>query len=360
MRLRTATRADYDHIVAAILAWWGGRDLTGLMQPLFLENFASSSLVAEDESGMAGFLVGFRSADDPTGAYVHFVAVRPDQRGTGLGRRLYTEFADRMSATGVRTVRCVTSPVNTASVAFHQSVGFEVEGTDDTYVHLCWTLPTSSMPTRCDPRPHDPAWPSAVWPVPADTVLAAAGVTLAPSSPDDAEPLFAALDEDEVWRHVRGRPASPDALAESLASAEAGGRFPWTVRRDGAVVGTTSYLEVSPVDARLEIGFTLYARRVWATEVNPACKLLLLRWAFEVGRMGRVQLKTDIRNARSQAAIERLGASYEGVLRRYQRRADGTVRDTVLYSITAEDWPRVRQGLEDRLGGSPAAAPGVS
>jgi RimJ/RimL family protein N-acetyltransferase len=67
--------------------------------------------------------------------------------------------------------------------------------------------------------------------------------------------------------------------------------------------------------------------------------------------MGRVQLKTDIRNARSQAAIERLGASFEGVLRRYQRRADGSVRDTVLYSVTGEDWPRVRQGLEERLAG---------
>lgn len=351
MRLRTATRADHDDVVAAIRAWWGGRDLTGLMQPLFLQNFASTSLIAEDDEGMAGFLVGFRSADDPAEAYVHFVGVRPDQRGTGLGRRLYAEFAARMSGSGVRAIRCVTSPVNTASVAFHRAVGFEVEGTDDAYVRMRWTLPPPSAPVRPDPRPQDTAWPTAVWPVPAGTVLAAAGVTLTPATTDDAEALFAALDDDDVWRHVRGRPASPSAMVESLATAEATGRFPWTVRRGGEVVGTTSYLEVSPVDARLEIGFTLYARRVWASEVNPACKLLLLEWAFEVGRMGRVQLKTDIRNARSQAAIERLGATYEGVLRRYQRRADGSVRDTVLYSITAEDWPRVRRGLAERLAG---------
>ena len=78
--------------------------------------------------------------------------------------------------------------------------------------------------------------------------------------------------------------------------------------------------------------------------MNPACKLLLMEWAFDHG-FGRVQLKTDIRNARSQQAIARLGAQYEGVLRRYQRRQDDSVRDTVVFSVTAEDWPLVRDGL---------------
>jgi len=83
--------------------------------------------------------------------------------------------------------------------------------------------------------------------------------------------------------------------------------------------------------------------------VNPECKLLLLTYAFDELHMGRVQLKTDIRNHRSQQAIARLGATYEGVLRRYQRRADGSVRDTVMFSITAEEWPGVRQRLVDRV-----------
>jgi RimJ/RimL family protein N-acetyltransferase len=117
----------------------------------------------------------------------------------------------------------------------------------------------------------------------------------------------------------------------------------------GDVVGTTSYLEVSPADARLEIGSTTYAPSVWGTAVNAECKLLLLAYAFEVVRAGRVQLKTDVRNARSQQAIARLGARHEGTLRRYQRRADGSVRDTVLFSITAEEWPAVRDRLRDRL-----------
>ena len=131
-----------------------------------------------------------------------------------------------------------------------------------------------------------------------------------------------------------------------MSSLSSGEKFKTTDR--DRIVGSTSYLEVSPVDARLEIGFTLYGHDVWGTAVNPECKLLLMTWAFDHG-FGRVQLKTDIRNARSQQAIARLGAQYEGVLRRYQRRQDGSVRDTVLFSVTAEDWPEVRTGLERRL-----------
>ena len=86
---------------------------------------------------------------------------------------------------------------------------------------------------------------------------------------------------------------------------------------------------MSVADARLEIGLTAYRPQVWASVVNPECKLLLLGLAFEALGAGRVQLKTDVRNERSQRAIARLGARHEGTLRRYQRRADGTVRDTV-------------------------------
>jgi RimJ/RimL family protein N-acetyltransferase len=114
-------------------------------------------------------------------------------------------------------------------------------------------------------------------------------------------------------------------------------------------VGTSSYLEVSVADARLEIGATTYTPTVWSTKVNPDTKLQLLAHAFDSLRVGRVQLKTDVRNLRSQEAIARLGARYEGTLRRYQRRADGTVRDTVLFSIVAEEWPAVREGLLARL-----------
>ena len=216
------------------------------------------------------------------------------------------------------------------------------------------------MSIPADSRPDDAVWPQAEWPPPHE--LVGDHVTLSQFVESDAEELFAALDHDACWDHVAGRPSDPTAYAATLAQAPSAGRWPWVVRQAGrlgradgephrqgdSVVGTTSFLDVSLADARLEIGWTAYSPAVWATDVNPECKLLLMSWAFDHG-FGRVQFKTDIRNRRSQAAIAKLGATYEGVLRRYQRRQDGTVRDTVMYSVTAEEWPGVRERLRARL-----------
>ena len=128
--LRTATPADHARILEVMPAWWGGRDLRALVPSLFLEHFAGTSLVAEADDGeLAGFLIGFVSQDHPDEAYVHMIGVDPARRGDGLGRRLHDAFADRVRERGVRRVRCVTSTVNTASVAFHTSIGFVVTGT---------------------------------------------------------------------------------------------------------------------------------------------------------------------------------------------------------------------------------------
>lgn len=186
------------------------------------------------------------------------------------------------------------------------------------------------------------------WPIDPSTVLAIGDVELRLAVPGDGEALFTALDHDECWTHVRGRPEEPDDVVQTILDATRQGRWMWVVRQGGEVVGMTSYLDVVPADERLEIGFTCYAPQVWASTVNPSCKYLLMEWAFEHG-FGRVQLKTDIRNLRSQAAIERLGASREGVLRRYQRRQDASMRDTVMYSVLAEEWPNVRASLLSRL-----------
>ena len=349
MSLRPATRADLDRVRGVQPEWWGGRDLTALLQPLFLENFASTSLILDDDDGsLVGFLIGFPSQDDVTAAYVHFVGVAPAHRGTGLGRALHDAFADRMAERGISTVRCVTSPVNVESVAFHQRIGFTIESQDDELVHFVRETAAPRFLPRIDPRPGDPPWPRAQWPIEPSTSLMHSGVTVRLATPRDGLALFEALDHDACWAHVKGRPETEDDVVQTILDATRQGRWMWVVELDGRIVGTTSFLEVSPVDARLEIGFTVYAPEVWATRVNPACKYLLMEWAFERG-FGRVQLKTDIRNARSQQAIARLGARFEGVLRRYQRRQDESVRDTVVFSVTAEDWPLVREGLLARL-----------
>jgi RimJ/RimL family protein N-acetyltransferase len=196
------------------------------------------------------------------------------------------------------------------------------------------------------------------WPPAAGVVLRGRVVELTPADPvRDAPELFAALDHDDVWRHVAGRPRDADDQARLLEQSLTAGRLPWVVRLvaalaglpAGTVVGTSTYLDVSVPDARLEIGSTAYTPAVWGSAVNPETKLLLLGHAFESLGAGRVQLKTDVRNHRSQQAIARLGAHYEGTLRRYQRRADGTVRDTAMFALLAEDWPAARAGLQQRL-----------
>jgi N-acetyltransferase len=206
---------------------------------------------------------------------------------------------------------------------------------------------------RVDARPVDTPWRRMPWPPPSDIRLRGRFVELSQADPErDADELFAALDHDAVWQHIAGRPADAAGYAKLLRDGYAAGRLPWIVRlasEHGAVVGTSSYLEVSPGDARLEIGFTAYTPTTWAGVVNPETKLLLLGYAFDTLGAGRVQLKTDVRNVRSQHAIARLGAQFEGVLRRYQRRSDDTVRDTVLFSILAEEWPAARAALIARL-----------
>lgn len=128
--LRPATPDDHARILEVMPSWWGGRDLRALVPSLFLEHFAGTSLVAEDEGALAGFLIGFVSQDHPDEAYVHMIGVDPERRGEGLGRRLHDAFADVVRERGVRRVRCVTSTVNEASVAFHTGIGFVVTGRD--------------------------------------------------------------------------------------------------------------------------------------------------------------------------------------------------------------------------------------
>ena len=125
----------------------------------------------------------------------------------------------------------------------------------------------------------------------------------------------------------------------------------WTIflQGTGEAVGMTGYLDIRPQHRGLEIGRTWIARSHQGTRVNPESKYLLLRHAFEDLGAARVQFKTDLNNLHSQRAIEKLGAQREGVLRRFQMRSNGTLRDTVMYSILAEEWPEVKARLEERL-----------
>ncbi len=164
--------------------------------------------------------------------------------------------------------------------------------------------------------------------------------------------LLKAAADPETWTYI---PVDPkDGFTKRLpwmVKENAEGRFlTFVVRRlnDNAVVGSTTYLNIAPADAKVEIGFTWYAADARGGPVNPEAKCLLLKNAFEA-RYNRVEFKTDAKNARSRAALLKLGAREEGILRGHMWMPQGYFRDSVYFSILAAEWPMVRAALEKRL-----------
>jgi N-acetyltransferase len=188
---------------------------------------------------------------------------------------------------------------------------------------------------------------------PQPVTLTGRTVRLEPLTPDHLSDLFKAGGRDEeVWRWQGGpAPRNEAELAERLRSVLDGEYVPFAVihLESGRAIGWTTFMDIDAPHERLEIGWTWYGRAYWRSSVNTECKLLLLAHAFEDLGMGRVQLKTDHLNTRSQAAIARLGAQREGTLRRHRRRPDGTWRDTVYFSILKTEWPEAKARLAARL-----------
>jgi predicted GNAT superfamily acetyltransferase len=132
--IRHAQPSDYGRVIGRVNAWWGGRDMAPMLPKLFFVHFEGTSFVAEREDGqLAAFLVGFVSQTQPEEAYIHFVGVSPEERGSGLGRELYECFFRVARERGCTIVRCVTSPANEGSLGFHAALGFEVDRVAEGY-----------------------------------------------------------------------------------------------------------------------------------------------------------------------------------------------------------------------------------
>jgi len=177
-------------------------------------------------------------------------------------------------------------------------------------------------------------------------------VRLLPLAPDQRAALRTAGEDPAIWRHWP-RPAVGAAAFDAqfdwqLAEHAAGRWILFAVAREDRLVGQTCYLNIRPEHRSVEVGGTWYAPDAQAGAVNPACKLLMLDNAFAAGAE-RVELKTDALNARSRAAILKMGATFEGVHRRHMVRPDGSLRDTAWYSVIRSEWPQVRDGLLQRL-----------
>ena len=181
------------------------------------------------------------------------------------------------------------------------------------------------------------------------------GVRLEPLAQSHASELAAAAADGRLWELWYTSVPDPDGvgayLDEAFEGQKAGHMLPWAVRElgTGTIVGSTRYHDIVPDIDRVEIGYTWYAGRWQQSHVNTACKLLLLTHAFEALRCRVVGLRTDNFNFASQRAIEALGAKRDGVIRHHRRRRDGSVRDSVMYSILVHEWPDVKRHLELRV-----------
>ena len=182
-------------------------------------------------------------------------------------------------------------------------------------------------------------------------------VVLEPLTHDHHDGLVEAARDGRLWELWYTSVPTPEGMREEierrLGQQLLGEMLPFTARRrsDGRVVGMTTYLHVDPSTPRVEIGSTWTARSAQRTGLNAESKLLLLTHAFDVLGCTVVEFRTHWHNRQSREAIERLGAKQDGVLRSHQRLADGTLRDTVVFSVLDTEWPAVRAGLRHRLAG---------
>jgi len=180
-------------------------------------------------------------------------------------------------------------------------------------------------------------------------------VRLEPLSLEHEAGLKAAAQDGKLWELFFTSVPDPDKtkkyIDDALEGQKLGHMLPWAVRdlKTNTIVGSTRYHDIIPVSDRVEIGYTWYAQRVQRSHVNTACKLLLFEFAFEKIKCKVVGLRTDNFNFRSQRAIEALGARKDGVIRHHVPRRDGTIRDTVMYSVLAHEWPDVKRHLLFRL-----------
>jgi RimJ/RimL family protein N-acetyltransferase len=245
---------------------------------------------------------------------------------------------------GLHRVGLATVAFNDRAISMYKAVGFEVEGierdgvgsadgfVDDVKMGIVKGRPRPDF----DPRP---------------VTLEGDHVRLVPLRMEHAPALLEAADEDDIWRWMvprpEGIPGYERYIRWALDQQILGAQLPFAVirRSDGVLVGTTRYAHIDPPNRTIEIGYTLYGKGARRTPVNTECKLLLLRHAFETLGANRVWLQTDKRNERSQTAIARLGATKEGELRNERVLADGHLRTSVIFAITKDEWPTVRERL---------------
>ena len=190
---------------------------------------------------------------------------------------------------------------------------------------------------------------------PKPATLEGHGIRLEPLTREHEKGLIEAAKDGKLWELFFTSVPEPENtkkyVEDALKGQERGDMLPWVVRelKTNSIVGSTRYHDIIPAADRVEIGYTWYAQRCQRTHVNTTCKLLLFEYGFEKLQCKVIGLRTDNYNFRSQRAIEALGAKKDGVIRHHWPRRDGSIRDTVMYSVLANEWPDVKRHLHFRL-----------
>ncbi|WP_342533757.1 GNAT family protein [Lysinibacillus sp. FSL K6-0057] len=180
-------------------------------------------------------------------------------------------------------------------------------------------------------------------------------VKLKPLELSDLPEILETGSYPEIWSHmsttIEKKEDVNNFVENALRAKDEKTEFPFVIvdKQSGDIIGSTRFMDIDDKHQRLEIGYTWLTPAYWRTAINTNCKYLLLQYCFEHLHLQRVQIKTDHDNIRSQKAIERIGATKEGILRNHMIRKDGTTRHTVMYSITIEEWPQVKKHLEKLL-----------
>ncbi|MBA3660938.1 MAG: GNAT family N-acetyltransferase [Gammaproteobacteria bacterium] len=179
-------------------------------------------------------------------------------------------------------------------------------------------------------------------------------VQLEPLNVSHKKELYTAAQDESIWTYTSSKAFGErfnawfDNAVNALQSLE---HLPFIVRRlaDHKIIGSTRYYDINAQHHRIMVGYTWYVPEVWGTYVNPECKLLMLKFAFDDLLVNRVEFATDSRNTRSRSAIKKLGAIEEGILRYHTILEDGYIRDTVMFSVVKPDWPQIKSNLQLRL-----------
>jgi RimJ/RimL family protein N-acetyltransferase len=193
-----------------------------------------------------------------------------------------------------------------------------------------------------------------IW-IPHPTILNGLQVDLLPLEEKHFDELFVAASDKRIWEFYTGDWSVHETFLKvysgSLKQREKGAEYPFVIfhKPTQKIIGSTRYLDIVPYDRRLEIGGTWLMPEYWATTINFDCKLLLLTFAFEELKAKRVQLKTQHDNIRSRKAIEKIGAIYEGVIRKHMLKDDGSFRSSAYFSILDDEWPGAKENLQKKL-----------